>query len=675
VIPVYVLHCQELPDRTKAIRTHLEEKGISATYWKGFHGNTWGIDTRKEYESGHRISPGHVGLNLGIWALWQHISLTRQNVFVDPTDAVIILEDDAVVPENFLAQVGDLQIRLNYDFPDWDLVFLGLAETEPHIWHKVTERIGRPNSPLCRLDSPFGTHAIMLRRRALPVLLEHMAVAHKNLDQQLYERVLKPGHLKWCAVLPSIVTQRTFDYKGTGKPEWTTSTIDTDTDPNKIVSDYFDAHMKRLILGQEISKEPEEKPPGNPDPELVAATVALSDPNPCLYRGEATDRVARAGGVVLPLYDCGQFDRDCFNSAVTRHLDMPVALECKSCTTRVQMALDSPRERLPLPEGHFNPSIHLWQGKLILATRDSWGHSKVALWELRNAAPDWSGAWTCTPIGSFAGTHPDAPRLEDPRLFVSTDPNTGKQTLCSMFNLPDGYPPKRVRVGYLRFAHDLSGVTDTVVFQSPHKNLYEKNWVPFESDGELKWVYSTKPEHLVLSSHGHELVPPHWATQNPLPWVGGTVRGGAAPVLISGPALSMTGSDRRDLNNWNEPDRYYHFFHGCLKRIQGSVYTVGCSVFEAHPPYKVLRQTKVPLLWPDLPAAGEDVVKRYVLWPGGAVPHQGKWWLACGIDDTDCRMISLPFGTVENALNDVPEEERSAGQRESSLTRSVPDGV
>jgi hypothetical protein len=292
---------------------------------------------------------------------------------------------------------------------------------------------------------------------------------------------------------------------------------------------------------------------------------------------------------------------------------------------------------LPLPDGHFNPSMAVYDGKLILATRDSWGHSKVALWRLDNSRPDWAGDWAATPIGSYASDHPDAPRLEDPRLFV----HAGR--LCAAFNLPDGYPPKRVQVGYATFAADLSGIENTVVYPSPGLRLYEKNWVPFAGPGgELNWVYDSKPDHAVMGAGGR--VRPDLTTPNPFPWTGGVVRGGATPVrVVSAEAPSGCGAV------------YYHFFHGCLKRLQGSVYSVGCLVFDAAPPYRVLRQTPTPLVWPDPADHQADVVKRWVVWPGGAVPHAGAWHLVLGVNDTFCRVVRLPFKQVEVALKDVPE--------------------
>lgn len=649
MLPTYVIYCKELPARLAGAAKHFAERDVPVHWWRAAHGNTFGLDTRLEYDAGKRISPAHVSLNVSTWFLWQHL-LTAEcgDTSRNERDSVVVMEDDAVLPEDYHDKMDALRTDLDRDFPDWDLVFLGLAQTEPHVWNNVTERIGPPDSRLCRLTDPFGTHAIMLRRRALPILLDHMTYAERNLDQQLYQRVLKPGLLKWCAVLPSIVTQRTFDYTNSGKPEWVASTADPAADRGVPVTVALD-----LVEAQSIA--------GKPTPALHAMTMARADPFPCIYRGEWCDD----NGVILtglkrstvPVAQCARLNKPCHSKATALEACMddgtPV-VACWPCKLRNEMRSDTPRERLPLPEGHFNPSIIRWQGKLILATRDSWGHSKVALWELHNAEPDWSGAWRCVPISSCGSAHPDAPRLEDPRLFVHTHPQTMKPALHCMFSLPDGYPPKRVQVGYARFAADLKSIEETVVLRSPHGNLYEKNWVPFSDDDGLHWVYSTKPEHLVLGDTQH------WATANPLPWVGGVVRGGATPVLSVA---------------HNRPDEtrpvYYHFFHGALRRVEGTVYTIGVSVFESRPPYKVLRQTDKPLVWPDLPAQGEDVVKRFVVFPGGAVPHTGHWHVAAGIDDCSCRIFRIPFDTVEDALIDVPESEASVSLRDTPLALGI----
>ena len=650
MIPVFVLHCSELPERTLMCRAHLGERLVQATYWRGIHGKTWGLQTVLEFDPGQHLPPGHVGLNLGTWNLWQHIALSKTD------DVVCILEDDAVLPPNFYAEVDKVQRQLDRDMPDWDLCFLGLAEAQPHVWNKVTERVGPPDSRLCKMNDPFGTHAYIVKRRALPILLDNMAVAHRNLDQQLWARVLKPGLLKWCAVLPSLITQRTFDYVGSGKPEWTPSCID---DAPAYVPQPNSAPLKMFTVTETEAKQfasgGSSNVPPIPQSELITLTTAMIDRFPCIYRGESLEEDGiNTHGRSVPINQCARLNTPCHDRPVSLSGSVKMysgfsVTDCESCQYRKEMALNSVRERLPLPDGHFNPSMLMWNGKLIFATRDSWGHSKVALWELTNSKSDWAGEWKVKAIGSFATDHAEASRLEDPRLFIATNKDSGAKNLCVAFNLPDGYPPKRVQVGFVRFNGDLTGITDTEVFRSPLNSLYEKNWSPFEDEDGLHWVYSMKPEHMVLGQS-------NWSTPNNLPWTGGFMRGGAAPVFVPSDVPGEHGG------------KYYVFFHGCLKRVEGNIYTTGVYTFERHAPYQILKQSTVPLLWPDLPAQGENVVKRYVWWVGGAVLHAGAWHLAIGVDDSFSRIVRIPVEDVEKALSDVPETDRD---RTTSLRNTV----
>lgn len=658
--PTFVIGCEELPDRKQAITAHLRQMWVPFTFVRSVHGKTWGLRTVHQYEPDKHISPGHVGLDLGHWIAWQ---VAHNTVYADNC-WMLFLEDDAVLPDGWANRYRELLAELDQRFPECEFCFVGLCETQPHVWHKVTERIGGGDSRLCRLNDPFGTHAYIVRKRALPVLMDRCAIAERNMDQQLFLRVLKDNHVQWCAVLPTMVTQRTFDYAGSGKPEWNPSCIDVGPDGKEIVALAADEQDVKRSLGADV--------PARPTPELYAATMNLIDPFPCLYRGEFLDEPGKtANGRTVPLAQCARLDKPCHTRAGVNVEIAPgrgMAVACETCDLRLEMASRDARERLDLPDGHFNPSLARWGDRLILATRDSWGHSRVALWDMTNDKPDWTGKWSAAPIGSHASDHPEAGRLEDPRLFVAPD-DAGKPTLCAMFNLPDGYNPvKHVKVGYVEFADDLSRVVATRVFDSPLGNLYEKNWAPFHHpEHGLCWVYQSKPEHVVIGEQQT------WKTPNPLPWTGGFVRGGAAPVLCwdGQPGLPTHNNDTplnlHDMEMNPLKRVFYHFFHGCLARAKGRVYTAGCLVFQAEPPFRVLRQTKTPIIWPDLPAVGEEVTKRYVVWPGGAVPHAGAWHLAVGIDDTFVRMVRIPFDVVENALQDVPETERVTSLRDGPM--------
>lgn len=655
MIPTFVIACDELLDRKEACRKHLLERGVEFTFWRGLHGKTWGLRTSLEYDPGKCISPGHVALNINHWTLWNHLfhQFPGWGAVYEGRDSFLVCEDDVVFPPDWKDKLAGVLTDLDAHMPDWEFVFVGLCDQEPQVWHKVTERIGPPTSKLCRLCDPFGTHAYLVRESALPKMIDRMREARRNMDQQLYRDVLKDNHVRWCAVLPTVIRQRTYDYESTGKPEWEPSCVDPECDP--VIPpepQRLHAHEARALAGHA----------GDPEPpvELIHLSLPVVDPYPCIYRGEGADVYARAAsGRSVPAAECARLGGYCHTKVATVGAvliddgDSPVVVKsCDACSLRSEMMTPAFRPRLPIPDGHFNPSIASWGGRLILATRDSWGHSKIALWDLSNSEPDWGGVWKANHIGSFGSSHADAPRLEDPRLFLAPHPATDETHLHAMLNLPDGYPPKRVQVGYVRFTKDLSGIEFTQVYSSPRQNAYEKNWVPFydHPGRDLRWVYAGKPHHIVIGSAETHTSP------NPLPWVGGVYRGGASPVL----------------QYENGEPVYFHFFHGCLKRSQGSVYTIGCSVFEGKPPFRVLRQTAKPLRWPDLPAVGEHVTKRYVLWPGGAVRHTDSWFIACGIDDSYSRIVRIPCAEVEATMTDQPETGGALGIRDTPLAKGVP---
>ena len=712
-LPVFVVGCEELPRRKQACLDHLRSVGVDPVFWRSIHGRTWGLETVREYDVGRRISPGHVGLLLGHWTLWNHLASSPlwsrpgyKWVGGDadgPDDVAIVFEDDVQLPPitDWRCELSLVRHELDEHNPDWDFVFLGLAEPDgPRVWNKITERIGPPGSRLCRLEWPWGTHAYMVRRRALPVLLDNMATAERNIDQQLYRNVLSKGLLNWCAVLPSLVRQRTYDHDGVGVPEWAPSTISDGDGPNRDSSAAVRLRTELRALEAVRDEDVVQGTPHKQDPETVAASLRLTDPYPCIYRGENLEIVGSVGGKTIPLDLCARLNRPCYSRTVKGSVSysddlgrQSLAVDCGPCDLRLEMApAERVRPRLPLPEGHFNPSLAIYRGETILASRDSWGHSKVALWRLKSPKPDWGARiesigpkegvrpgfedvqhivyddpeWTLEPVASIASEHPEAPRLEDPRLFTMPWPTPdSERRLCSMFNLPDGYPPKVVQVGYGVFSEDLTRFDHFEVFKSPPGNLYEKNWTPFWDPNEraLKWSYAWKPFHVVMEPDDYSAtageVPDITtdATPNPLPWTGGVIRGGAAPVRV----------------NLGDEELLYYFFHGALKRPQGTVYTVGCLVTEGKPPYRVLRQTPTPLIWPDLPALDETVVKRYVVWPGGAVCAYGSWWLALGIDDTCCRIVRLSIQEVDAALKDVPEEdwEQTTSIRDTAIARGV----
>lgn len=621
-----VIACDELAERKAKCVEHLRERGVRAIFLRGVYGLGWGLRTVKQFDPGQSISSGHVALNLNHFMCWQILDTMLQN----SDDYGIVFEDDVVLPDNFADEVFKVYKELFRLMPHWDLIFLGSGDAGVRTWGKVTERIGGPDSRYCRQQDPWGTHALMIRKKAIPTLSRLMAIAERNMDQQLYQRVLKDNHLEWCMVLPSLVQQRTYDHKGVGKPEWKPSTI-------------------------ENPKEKDEPQPQAVSPEQYAGTMKMIDPYECTYRGEFLEEVGEGDEISLTeltgrkksvvLSECARLGAPCHIRAdvVDVTLDEQEVANCATCEIRGKRSYNTNVVKLPIPDGHFNPSMCFYRGEVIVATRDSWGHSALGLWRLNNSVKhDWSGEWSVEPIGSFRSSHSDAGRLEDPRLYLKDG------RLYASLNLPDGYPPKYVKVGTVRFEEDLSGIDQTRIYDSPHGCAYEKNWVRFAFEGKDRWVYGIKPEHTILNEDGDVI----HKTDNKLPWMGGALRGGATPIFVNG--------------------KWWSFVHGCLKVTKGNVYSVGCVTFDPNPPHRVLRQAAIPLVWPEAyHDPNVNVVKRNVMWPGGAIFYRDHFWVILGIDDTYCAMCRLSFEEVERALTDIPETNSVVSIRETPVSLGV----
>lgn len=198
--PVYVLYCEELPDRKDRIAGHLKARGIKPDrihWWRSFHGRTWGIGTNKVYKEGtgsgeSPINAGQVGLILGHYTLWQHLHAIG-------CEEAIILEDDAVLCEDFDQRYDEITTSLPADA---QLCYIGhLGDVVPKIKDVLPGNLARLTFV------PWGTHGYMLRKSALPVLLERMAKAQNPVDSQIWYECLEGGHLKWYSAVETLVSQ------------------------------------------------------------------------------------------------------------------------------------------------------------------------------------------------------------------------------------------------------------------------------------------------------------------------------------------------------------------------------------------------------------------------------------------------------------------------------------
>lgn len=265
----------------------------------------------------------------------------------------------------------------------------------------------------------------------------------------------------------------------------------------------------------------------------------------------------------------------------------------------------------------FNGSLLKHQGQWLLAYRQGDGVHLAVL----------DDHWLVRSTRRLALVHERAAlRQEDPRLFV------WRGRLCVAFTgvERDFTEPRhglKTSVLYATLEESIDWQPLDVFY--PHyegRTLWEKNWAFFDSGGSLMAVYAIKP-HQILRIDGDRATLAY-QTETPHAWVGGHLRGGAPPVRVG--------------------EEYYHFFHGRIGVGVEAVYNTGVYVFEARPPFRVLRMSRAPVRWAERESRSPD--KASVVFVGGAVLDGRTWLLSEGVHDRELHAVWLDKDKVEATM-------------------------
>jgi hypothetical protein len=170
---------------------HLQEMGIPFEPFYGLDNRVCQllpVDTFDIDRVGDKISSTHIAAHLTHYLMWKVLSYM-------PEDAFWVLEYDAQFEPGWRERYEDAMSVIP---DDWDVVFLGSCCT-----------VGRPTvhigKSLYEVKWPLCGHAIMYRKKALPVLLEAHQKVWAPLDIALYHDSLPK--LKVYTILPRMVSQ------------------------------------------------------------------------------------------------------------------------------------------------------------------------------------------------------------------------------------------------------------------------------------------------------------------------------------------------------------------------------------------------------------------------------------------------------------------------------------
>ena len=265
-----------------------------------------------------------------------------------------------------------------------------------------------------------------------------------------------------------------------------------------------------------------------------------------------------------------------------------------------------------------NCSILRYQGRLLLAYRVDLGGCRVWISELGEDLVPSKGV--CLKLDHFRARYGQ----EDPRLFIHRD------RLHVQYAGVEGMQgPTSVLYALLRDDLSVERICYPHWWQRP---AWEKNWGMFSHEGELHAVYSIDP-HVIFRVEGDSAWPAYGTGPNPLPWSGGSRRGGSAPVRVG--------------------DEYVSWFHGHRhKPGVGFYYSGGVYSFDGNPPFRPTRGIGYPVWSPDSTKRHMNAsATQDVIYPSGAVLDGNRWLVSAGHQDTECLVAEFDAFEIEKLLH------------------------
>ena len=218
---------RETPKRREEASKYFEQVGLKAEFFDGIHGESFGLkSTIPNYNildgREYFITPGAVGCllsHLTLWNILQH----------QPEDEFLIVEDDIQLCEGFFEQFAKFKLDLPID---WEIAYVGYILPKESM--DVATHVNEP----AVIVKPMCTHAYLVKKSALKILIETNQIAWNPLDMQIVERSL--SKLKYYATKTPLITQRSvlnikdetwysLCYDWNINPEWLSTSKSTNT--------------------------------------------------------------------------------------------------------------------------------------------------------------------------------------------------------------------------------------------------------------------------------------------------------------------------------------------------------------------------------------------------------------------------------------------------------------
>jgi len=191
-----LLYLPEVGEKYSYIKNHLSEIGIyHVMEVAGIGAEKFGITSCRAYkrdspDSDYLQPQRNTGCTISHYLLYTVMASHPE------IEYWMIIEDDCMFRDNWK---HNLEVALDYVPKDFDFLSLGNCCTEGRETTHVNENVYEVKYPLC-------THALIVAKKAIPVLLENCRDASQPIDVLLFYEVYPK--CKVYTVLPRLVNQK-----------------------------------------------------------------------------------------------------------------------------------------------------------------------------------------------------------------------------------------------------------------------------------------------------------------------------------------------------------------------------------------------------------------------------------------------------------------------------------
>lgn len=160
-------------------------------------------------------------------------------------------------------------------------------------------------------------------------------------------------------------------------------------------------------------------------------------------------------------------------------------------------------------------------------------------------------------------------------------------------------------------------------FEGESEFKREKNWVPFDHQGELLLAYSLTPHRIFKYMKGKGKCETLFETESSVSWEWGELRGGTPALLQENDYLAFFHSSKEMVSIHSKGKKIRHYF-------------VGAYTFSSKPPFELKQISSFPIVNKGF-YQGEYYQPFWkparIIFPGGILVEDQEIWIAYGRED------------------------------------------